>query len=422
MEGIEIVILLITSLFETFSIFLLVSSFSNWQRKKYVVILSVAVYSLPICCIAMINMYGMSKLLLVICYAAIICYSCWYFNYRFIEGIGYCVVGMILVSIIELVMYIPLNIVLGMTVLGKWLPVLAVILTFIMCYYIHNKELLLLVKTWRIWEGNAKYYILAISGGLFACAIFLYNLNGGMGFVEGFYLIIATVIMMYAICKISICYIEVRRHKEYSQIYGNVVETIQSRQHKFANQLNAIYSMSMLYDNYEDLVEKQGEELGKLEQYMMPNKILILENPLVIAHVYQKMCEAMDKGIHMKMNLSCSLQEVKVPEIFLIEIFGNLLDNAMEEVLQRKLQEIIYLSVFQKENYVYIHVCNEHEKIPYSTYSRFFSVGYSSKGENRGLGLPYVKKIVHKYKGEIEIGNININDKNCFSIKISFPV
>lgn len=238
---------------------------------------------------------------------------------------------------------------------------------------------------------------------------------------EGFFLLMAVLAVVCAAYKISVYYYEWKVRKEYSEAYKNMIDMIRNRQHKFMNQLNAVYLLFELYDNYEDLVREQAKELKSLKEYMMPNRLLVLERPLMITHVYQKMCEAMDKGIDLQINLSCSMQEVGVPDVFLIEIIGNVLDNAMDEVVMRGQDEVVYLFIFRDQGRVYIHICNEHEKIPYAVYKNFFRRGYSSKGENRGLGLPYVKRIVDKYRGSIEIGNEEIQGKNCFCVKISFP-
>lgn len=85
--------------------------------------------------------------------------------------------------------------------------------------------------------------------------------------------------------------------------------------------------------------------------------------------------------------------------------------------MRKKNEEICFKISFIDEK-VCISVSNEHDKIPYNTYSQFFDKGYSQKGENRGLGLLYVKKIVRKYNGYIEIGNIKRSQKNYFEIRI----
>ncbi len=111
------------------------------------------------------------------------------------------------------------------------------------------------------------------------------------------------------------------------------------------NQINAIYVLFELYDNYEDLVAKQKEEIENLKQYIMPDTMMVLGRPLVIAHIYKKMCEAENMGIVMKTQFSCSLKDINIPDIYLIEIIGNLIDNAMEETISRKLNENIFVSI-----------------------------------------------------------------------------
>lgn len=208
--------------------------------------------------------------------------------------------------------------------------------------------------------------------------------------------------------------------KDYFSVYGEAIQEIRERQHKFINQLNAVYSLCLLYDSYEELVQKMQEELENLKDYIMPAKILILENPIVVSHVYQKMCEANENNIELKMDFSCGLDTIDIPEIYLVEIIGNLLDNAMDEVKTRQLGEKVYFAVFQSEEGICIQICNEHEKIPYSEYKEFFKRGYTSKGKGHGEGLAYVKKIVHKYRGIIDVENILLNNRNCFSIKVIF--
>ncbi len=152
----------------------------------------------------------------------------------------------------------------------------------------------------------------------------------------------------------------------------------------------------------------------------MPDTMMVLGRPLVIAHIYKKMCEAENMGIVMKTQFSCSLKDINIPDIYLIEIIGNLIDNAMEETISRKLNENIFVSISTDIEEVCIHIYNEHSRIPYSVYNKFFEQGFSTKGDRRGAGLPYVKRIVNRYGGRIEIGNTEFNGKNCFSVFIYF--
>ena len=152
---------------------------------------------------------------------------------------------------------------------------------------------------------------------------------GGEDFWEVIYL--AAVLFLYIgmAYRLSLCSAGIEVYKEYLDKYNEVVAVIQARQHKFMNQINAIYVLFELYDNYEDLVAKQKEEIENLKQYIMPDTMMVLGRPLVIAHIYKKMCEAENMGIVMKTQFSCSLKDINIPDIYLIEIIGNLIDNAI---------------------------------------------------------------------------------------------
>lgn len=215
--------------------------------------------------------------------------------------------------------------------------------------------------------------------------------------------------------------IEMQKYQTYLRQYDQLILEIRERQHKFANQLDAIYGMFFLYTDYDSLVNKQKKELDCLEEYLQPVGLLILERPLVIAHIHNKICEAEKRGIPVKTVFQCGIQNLNIPDVFLIEVLYNLIDNTLEESdhLLEKGQILLQIKKVGKETM--ISVSNQHEFIPYVEYCHFFQKGYSTKGSNRGLGLPYVKKIVKKYHGRIEMGNIKIQNVSYFQIGVYFP-
>ena len=409
------------SLLELGSILVILSTFAD-KRKTGHVMKQVLPCMIVMACMVAINFYHASQFLLLVCYGMIILNSFWYYHFSVPEGICYCVLGVILVSMLELILYVPVYLMWGGTSLWQYIPVMIGILIFAVCWYVRRRRILFPLRNFGWLKETNGCVVITVIGGVVFLTIVLFKSNAGLSFMEGVYFLLAVMAIMFALFRISIYRYEMKVRKEYSEAYKLLLELIRSRQHKFMNQIDAIYSLFEVYDNYDDLVREQTRELKNLEHYMMPNQILVLERPLVIGHVYQKTCEAMDNGIDLQLDLTGSLHGLGIPDVMLIEIIGNLLDNAMEEVLLRGKEETVYLSVYQQDNDLCIDVSNEHEKIPQHVCRQFFESGYSSKGNNRGIGLYYVKKIVKKYRGNIDAGNELKNGRNCFCVRVSFPV
>ena len=180
--------------------------------------------------------------------------------------------------------------------------------------------------------------------------------------------------------------------------------------------MDAVYSLHKLYGDYKMLVEVQREYLGKLEDYEMPADVLVLENPIIIAHVYEKIMEAQEAGIHIKMKLSCELSDCGVKDIHMIEIIGTLLDNAIQDMVENGKTKFLRLEIKREEG-ISIRVANPHEKLKISELKKMFDKGFSSKGEGRGIGLYNVKQLAKKYKIDFMIENKIFEDENyiCFS-------
>ena len=85
--------------------------------------------------------------------------------------------------------------------------------------------------------------------------------------------------------KLSLCNAGIELYKEYLDKYNDAVTAIQARQHKFMNQINAIYVLFELYDNYEDLVAKQKEEIENLNHLLCQIQLWCLGVHLLL-HIF----------------------------------------------------------------------------------------------------------------------------------------
>lgn len=91
----------------------------------------------------------------------------------------------------------------------------------------------------------------------------------------------------------------------------------------------------------------------------------------------------------------CLYQEIKVSEMDLCVILGNLMDNALESVKDMD-SKIIKITITDKGKYLIVNVKNTAEDKP-------ITLGKTSKEDKQqhGFGLPNVKEIIEMYDGEL---------------------
>lgn len=221
-----------------------------------------------------------------------------------------------------------------------------------------------------------------------------------MDVTDYIYVAVCIVVMWMLVVRVQRFKLEDIIRKQYLEAYKEVLLQIRRRQHKIKNQINAAYSMSLIYDTYDELVEKQKEYLSKISDYELPNDAIILEEPSIISIIYEKINEAVERGIHMETSFSCSMVGSRISDVIWVELIGTLFDNAIEALDYFDGERKIWLEIGRGEkNKIILNIMNTFNKVSFSEISQFFKMGYSTKGEERGIGLYNVKQIVHKYRG-----------------------
>lgn len=221
-----------------------------------------------------------------------------------------------------------------------------------------------------------------------------------MDVTDYIYVAVCIVVMWMLVVRVQRFKLEDIIRKQYLEAYKEVLLQIRRRQHKIKNQINAAYSMFLIYDTYDELVEKQKEYLSKISDYELPNDAIILEEPSIILIIYEKINEAVERGIHMETSFSCSMVGSRISDVIWVELIGTLFDNAIEALDYFDGERKIWLEIGRGEkNKIILNIMNTFNKVSFSEISQFFKMGYSTKGEERGIGLYNVKQIVHKYRG-----------------------
>lgn len=210
---------------------------------------------------------------------------------------------------------------------------------------------------------------------------------------------------------------ELKMYELYSESFQGLIDNIKLRQHEFDNHINAIYSQHFSYNTYEELVEAQRSYCESITRENRFNKMLSRDNPVIRGYLYGRFIEIDAMGIEISYQVAIKKIDIGVPIYKLVEILGDLMNNAVEALMGDIDRKRMHVSIVETDGF-YIEVRNESPYIAYDMLGNFFSKGYSKKGENRGLGLYNVKRICEEYDLEVAPECIEIDGKNWLSFKV----
>lgn len=268
-----------------------------------------------------------------------------------------------------------------------------------------------LAKLSKILQSNEKLIIASVTVILINFFFFMTVYKKDSRFEILHYLILTVSIMLIIIAMIDIgihkmkmkeFQAELRLHMLYEKSFQNLIEDICARQHEFDNHINTIYSQHFLHKTYEELVSAQRKYCKNIVEMNHFNKLLSKGNPIILGFLYGKLSEAEKMGIDVTYKVNIGQLESAVPVHKIVELLGNLLNNAIEELEKDKDINKLKLVMIENPYEIAINVSNECKDIGYNDISEFFKKGYSRKGENRGYGLYNVKKICDEYGAALE--------------------
>lgn len=210
---------------------------------------------------------------------------------------------------------------------------------------------------------------------------------------------------------------ELQTYKLYETSYQNLISEIRLRQHEFNNHISAIYSQHLVCKSYEELVERQKSYCEEITYDNRYEKLLKAGDFALIGFLYGKFIEAEKRGIAVEYELKCMELRSSLPMFKMVELIGNLINNAMD-ALEKVDEKRIYVSITEDAEQIVIEVRNISSTISPKEITVMFQKGYSLKGENRGLGLYGLKKMGTEYHFEIICGNVLIEAVNWFSFSV----
>lgn len=196
---------------------------------------------------------------------------------------------------------------------------------------------------------------------------------------------------------------ELKQYQQYNVVYKDIISEIRHRQHDFNNHLQALYSMSAACDNLDQLRKEEEEYLKELEEN---NKTYHLLNEnvssLLVAFLYVKFKGIQEKDICINYAINIKNVEKIIPFSSMVELVGNMLDNAVEAVLKDENKKIWFL-MEENQDVFHFKISNSYKWD--NANLRHFEIkdGKSGKGAGHGYGLTNVKRIINNYRGMLQI-------------------
>lgn len=212
---------------------------------------------------------------------------------------------------------------------------------------------------------------------------------------------------------------EIEMTNLYNGVFEELVQTIRKRQHDFQNQIDAVYSLHLTADSLESLVEAQKKYCDKLIYENRYSKVLSCSNNSTLSgFIYTKFMRAESVGVKVEYDIAFEGKS-DISMYDLIDILGILLDNAIEAVKDSNGLNKIKFQLIEGEQ-LEICVKNPVEDISNNDIEKFYREGYSTKGDNRGLGLSKIKEYQKKYNYDIFTHLINEVEEKWIEFRIVF--
>ncbi|MGM0878094.1 MAG: sensor histidine kinase [Bacillota bacterium] len=208
-----------------------------------------------------------------------------------------------------------------------------------------------------------------------------------------------------------------KTERVYLRNIKELILSVRAQRHDYHNHLQVISSL-IHRKEYEEV----AEYLKELNAELQSQQALMQLNHTPLAALIQAKKEiAQVHHIAMKVEVNTLIPPLEIKSYELVQILGNLLDNAIEEELKvPPNRRFINVTIDQMFNsLVVFRVHNSNSWIEANRIEKIFQEGYTTKENHEGLGLITAKRISCKYQGHIEVES-DLHSGTIFSVFIPF--
>lgn len=190
--------------------------------------------------------------------------------------------------------------------------------------------------------------------------------------------------------------------------------TLRAQRHDFKNHLQVVYSLTEMaaYDDVQEYVQRIYEDVQSVGSFIRTSV------PAVNALLSAKAADCAERGIAFETDIQSTWDPIQVPGWEMCRILGNLVDNAIDAVLEVKGRTPqVRVCIGEDIRSWTLQVSNNGPEIPAARRREIFQPGFTTKAAGRGNGLSIVAGLLDKYGGEMRLES----DHECTCFSCSFP-
>lgn len=175
--------------------------------------------------------------------------------------------------------------------------------------------------------------------------------------------------------------------------------TLRAQRHDFLNHLQVLHGL-MEMEEYAAADEYIGDIYSDIKRV---SRMMRTAQPAVNALLQAKAGDCEQRGLQFELQVGTQLEHLAIEPWALCRVLGNLIDNAAEAAVSvpRKGTILVELSEDLKSYRISVH--NNGPEIPASLREQIFKPGFSTKGDERGMGLAIVSHILEENGGSIAL-------------------
>ena len=358
------------------------------------------------------NDYGFPKYLISLSYALMFTYCILNYKSSIVQAIINIILSIFIMGIVQLLVYFVLVTVFRTDNKNSLVfELLVMIFNFIIIYFMAPKMKLNFVSSYLLSKKVLSGLIISFVVIIFGSRIWKIKLNSslqGEDFIFTVYFFSMLVLLLIEWQKTKVQAekqkVQFQMNELYYGAYEDLILSIRKRQHDFNNHLNAIQGMIYTTNSYDELKDQQEKYMSEVMEGNEKTSILtMIENPLIAGFLSIKFQEAERKGIEIAYTCRFPDRKIKIPEYELVEMFGILLDNAIEETERLDNKKKIWVRLSEGAEKLCFDIANTCSETNKDDIARLFTKGYSNKGLNRGIGLYKLQEMIDNYHGDIYV-------------------